>query len=119
MWDSNLKRKAGRVSSNHNFGHGHVWERPDGMKARCGGPGLCRECSADDLRLREVRATMPWSDLDIVMLLRTKDEAQTTALSLERSFKTLRLAIEREGYDVMHDLTDKSYSIRNRTKNVN
>ncbi len=30
-----------------NAGHGHVWERPDGIKARCGGPNICRECSAD------------------------------------------------------------------------
>lgn len=30
-----------------NTGHGHVWERPDGMKARCGGPGMCSECSRD------------------------------------------------------------------------
>ena len=29
-----------------NTGHGHVWPRPDGVKARCGGPGLCKECSA-------------------------------------------------------------------------
>ena len=30
-----------------NTGHGHVWPRPDGVKARCGGSGLCKECSAD------------------------------------------------------------------------
>lgn len=30
-----------------NTGHGHVWERPDGMKARCGGPGVCAKCSLD------------------------------------------------------------------------
>lgn len=30
-----------------NTGHGHVWERPDGIKARCGGPGICPECSSD------------------------------------------------------------------------
>lgn len=29
-----------------NSGHGHAWERPDGVKARCGGPGLCARCSA-------------------------------------------------------------------------
>jgi len=31
-----------------NNGHGHVWERPDGMKARCGGPGFCSQCAADE-----------------------------------------------------------------------
>lgn len=32
-----------------NTGHGHVWERPDGVKTRCGGPGICPECSADQV----------------------------------------------------------------------
>lgn len=30
-----------------NRGHGHVHPRPDGFKARCGGPGLCAECSCE------------------------------------------------------------------------
>ena len=30
-----------------NTGHGHVWERPDGVKMRCGGPGICAVCSQD------------------------------------------------------------------------
>ncbi|ARS27627.1 hypothetical protein KC8_10015 [Sphingomonas sp. KC8] len=30
-----------------NCGHGHVYERSDGAKARCGGPGLCGPCSRD------------------------------------------------------------------------
>lgn len=30
-----------------NAGHGHVWERPDGLKARCGGPAMCAECARD------------------------------------------------------------------------
>jgi hypothetical protein len=30
-----------------NTGHGHVWPRPDGLRARCGGPGLCAECATD------------------------------------------------------------------------
>jgi hypothetical protein len=32
---------------NDNTGHGHVWKRPDGARARCGGPGLCSQCSRD------------------------------------------------------------------------
>lgn len=32
-----------------NSGHGHVWQRPDGIKARCGGPALgCPICQMDD-----------------------------------------------------------------------
>ena len=30
-----------------NNGHGHVWNRPDGVKARCGGPGICLDCARD------------------------------------------------------------------------
>jgi hypothetical protein len=28
-------------------GHGHVTPRPDGAKARCGGPALCHECARE------------------------------------------------------------------------
>jgi hypothetical protein len=30
-----------------NTGHGHVWARPDGLKARCGGRRLCAACARD------------------------------------------------------------------------
>lgn len=30
-----------------NTGHGHVWPRPDGSRARCGGVGMCKQCSSD------------------------------------------------------------------------
>jgi hypothetical protein len=36
-----------------NFGHGWVHERPDGLRARCGGPGLCPECSIEAQRLAQ------------------------------------------------------------------
>ena len=35
-----------------NTGHGHVWPRPDGVKARCGGPAICKECALDDAQMR-------------------------------------------------------------------
>lgn len=33
-----------------NTGHGHVYPRPDGAKARCGGPALCDVCAKDQAR---------------------------------------------------------------------
>jgi hypothetical protein len=27
--------------------HGHVVPRPDGVKARCGGPALCAQCARE------------------------------------------------------------------------
>jgi hypothetical protein len=40
-------------------GHGHVTPNPDGAKARCGGPGLCSECSRELVRKQE-REGQPW-----------------------------------------------------------
>lgn len=31
----------------HLTGHGHVAPRSDGVKMRCGGPGICAECSRE------------------------------------------------------------------------
>ncbi|HHG5591140.1 TPA: hypothetical protein ACPWRS_006298, partial [Pseudomonas aeruginosa] len=39
-----------------NVGHGHVFPRADGVKMRCGGPGLCSECAADAYRARAALA---------------------------------------------------------------
>ncbi|MFO5967309.1 hypothetical protein [Pseudomonas aeruginosa] len=48
-----------------NVGHGHVFPRADGVKMRCGGPGLCSECTADASRARATLAQpSPASDLD-------------------------------------------------------
>lgn len=40
-----------------NDGHGHVWPRPDGVRARCGGPAICRKCAADASMLARWRAS--------------------------------------------------------------
>lgn len=39
------RKPANRVGTNS--GHGHVWGRPDGLKAKCGGPEFCAECRRD------------------------------------------------------------------------
>lgn len=42
--------------SNPNAGHGHVFPRPDGVKARCGGPAICKVCALDAARAAAPRA---------------------------------------------------------------
>lgn len=36
-----------------NSGHGHAWARPDGVKARCGGPAACSQCRDEQRLMRE------------------------------------------------------------------
>jgi hypothetical protein len=53
---------------NDNTGHGHVWARPDGIKARCGGPAICPECAKDLACYRQV-AGLDHSDTFVTMFL--------------------------------------------------
>lgn len=48
------------------LGHGHVKPRPDGAKARCGGPALCTKCQAEKAAqyAEEMKST---KKLEIVM----------------------------------------------------
>lgn len=78
----------GSMDSFKNQGHGHVWERPDGMKALCGGPGICRECTADQVALRE--AVLFTDPIDIAIMIRTKDKWQTEAMSLQKKLAALQ-----------------------------
>ncbi|MEA8655801.1 hypothetical protein PZS84_32205, partial [Pseudomonas aeruginosa] len=48
--------KAPAEQAGTNVGHGHVFPRADGVKMRCGGPGLSPECSADASRARAALA---------------------------------------------------------------
>ncbi|WP_205870909.1 hypothetical protein [Pseudomonas aeruginosa] len=61
-----------------NVGHGHVFPRADGVKMRCGGPGLCSECTADASRARAALAQPsppphPASELDFSRPLETEN----------------------------------------------
>lgn len=44
-------------ASVQNCGHGHVRPRPDGVKARCGGPALCAKCKQEADEIGRVRMT--------------------------------------------------------------
>ncbi len=62
-----------------NSGHGHAWTRPDGIRARCGGRGLCAECSRDSALLQGNEG-VEWFAGEISKLkaaLETKDKDHT------------------------------------------
>lgn len=46
---------------NQNIGHGHVRLRPDGVKVRCGGPGLCNECSKEQCLINKEILISRWT----------------------------------------------------------
>jgi len=57
--------------SNLNTGHGWVNPRPDGMKARCGGPGMCRQCALERAQKQAGYQTDPtWADKIVADALR-------------------------------------------------
>jgi hypothetical protein len=46
-------------------GHGHVRPNPNGILARCGGPGLCPVCATEELKVYEAwkeSAEREWRD---------------------------------------------------------
>lgn len=74
-----------------NRGHGHVNPRPDGVRARCGGPGICAECSHE-------QAMAIKGDADIKALREENAKLQSEAGNLREAFDEiahLRKEIER------------------------
>lgn len=53
------------VHDPRNVGHGHVRPRPDDVRASCGGPGICVECSQEQSALvfrEQLRKRVPLAD---------------------------------------------------------
>lgn len=64
------------TNEQRNEGHGHVFPRPDGVLARCGGPAICHVCAADLARKNisvRVNQAQP-SSKDLSNELRTRYE---------------------------------------------
>ncbi|EML1595553.1 hypothetical protein RVY52_000247 [Burkholderia cenocepacia] len=78
--------------TNPNIGHGHVFPRADGMKARCGGPGLCAVCAADLARQKAFSG----------------DAAASTRAPAHLAGGTDRLdELERQAIDLLRDIQER------------
>src|SRR5689334_18771042 len=90
-------RAMSEVTSNKNTGHGHVYPRPDGVKARCGGPSLCSECARDYARYareKDAEANAPAET--------NRDKAirgEPVQLTDGRLLELQKYAIDRERYN--------------------
>lgn len=77
-----------------NSGHGHVRPRPDGVRARCGGPAICavcqREQAREDDRVRKMQGYEPLAEGEIV---------EAKQRELERNERLATVHADREDED--------------------
>lgn len=83
-------------SPGSNTGHGHIWERPDGIKARCGGPRICKECARDYAqKMRALGQAITYAEvLKILEAVEPRDDVHGAAMAI------LRL-LQIHGFDVV------------------
>lgn len=67
-----------------NHGHGHVFPRTDGVKARCGGPYLCSLCAQDAARQDAMIFGMGYLSVDLQGRFRRIDP-ETIAIKMSPS----------------------------------
>ena len=94
-----------RTTEGQNIGHGHVFPRPDGVRARCGGPAMCLACARDLARKNIESGSAPGArDEDDAPELTADDfkrpsakwnapepsESRTTSLLLSQAARLLR-----------------------------
>jgi hypothetical protein len=75
-----------------NTGHGHVRPRPDGVRMRCGGPAVCRECQREQAALA---APQPAPSAEAVAWRTVVDDA-THSVSVTKTAAEMRASLFRE-----------------------
>jgi hypothetical protein len=75
-----------------NTGHGHVRPRPDGVRMRCGGPAVCRECQREQAALA---APQPAPSAEPVAWRTVVDDA-THSVSVTKTAAEMRASLFRE-----------------------
>lgn len=75
-----------RMKHDVNEGHGHVFPRPDGILARCGGPSLCSICAKDLARKNGTPVVDMTDPVDAVRAIRKLMTDRTVLLSALKDF---------------------------------
>jgi hypothetical protein len=91
-----------RIGAASNVGHGHVFPRPDGVRARCGGPGICKECAHDAQRKQAISAEAERNRRPGCKLVPLPHGAQPVAMQLFQD--RLYIATTEGVYWMRHDL---------------
>jgi len=72
---------------NKNIGHGHVFPRPDGARARCGGPGLCKVCAQDLAKAEKVKPKEYICGVELKILTQDKNERHRLKKAMREMLK--------------------------------
>lgn len=76
-------------------GHGHVTPRPDGQKARCGGPKICKECAVEQVTVLTAAAEpevtkVPLDGLsDLVKQFETARDLEAQAKAKKEEYRAM------------------------------
>jgi len=57
-----------------NYGHGHVRPRPDGVRARCGGPALCKTCALEKAQMDHLKLLATEMEVDAESATNNRDK---------------------------------------------
>ncbi len=98
-----------------NSGHGHAWVRPDGVKARCGGPGLCSTCDGDRQHAEQFLAGAQAARDQIAVAIDPTIEKMGKAAARLKEIRQELIADPRElGYEVdSKELNDRNADLFN------
>jgi DNA-binding CsgD family transcriptional regulator len=85
-----------------NTGHGYVWDRPDGMKAACGGPTQCQQCCHDQaivMRTTDdseaVTDSLSDHQIEILQMIAKGMNTMEVATTLYRSERTVKVHLSK------------------------
>ncbi|HET8687638.1 MAG TPA: hypothetical protein VFM18_13385 [Methanosarcina sp.] len=83
-----------------NLGHGHVIPRPDGFRARCGGPSFCKVCRAEQGLIDFV-----WHNASSDYVMAHKGTLKMISNALQRDFEERGLTSRKEMLEFLNSTT--------------
>lgn len=101
------------IWDNPNTGHGHVYPRPDGARARCGGPGVCADCSRDLARKKKEEGAV-----EKVKSLADLEQVLAAALNAHRTARTASEAASRNETAALNALNAAQKALDDRIQSL-
>lgn len=87
------------MSEPRNQGHGHVVPRPDGVRARCGGPALCRVCQAERAALESAPQASKPTQVESDAIRQARHESYSEGYAAGKAFAAAPLPVPPSPFD--------------------